>query len=225
VSVVDLVATLDALLPQTQCARCGYDGCRPYAEALARGEARANRCVPGGQETAHALSSALGVPALALDLGGGASAAWCLVAVDEAACIGCTLCLDACPVDAIVGARKLTHTVLGDVCTGCELCLAACPVDCIEAGAACEAEAGGGVGVVRAGEPGFVAAWNASRAPAARLRSDRRRARLARTGSRRRRSAPGASRLPSAAGVAERQAVIAAAVARSRARRARHCET
>lgn len=126
------VDEFDALLPQTQCTQCGFSGCRPYAEALARGEAEINRCPPGGAEGVARLAALAGSAALPLDPSCGAEGPLRLAVIDEAACIGCTLCLQACPVDAIVGAGKRMHTVLLDECTGCELCVPPCPVDCIE---------------------------------------------------------------------------------------------
>ncbi len=127
-----LADRLDALLPQTQCGRCGYAGCRPYAEAMARGEAGGNRCPPGGVEGIAALSRMLGTPSLPLDPGCGTHAPRLLARIREADCIGCTKCIAACPVDAIVGAAKRMHSALAAWCTGCELCVAPCPVDCIE---------------------------------------------------------------------------------------------
>ncbi|HEY2968189.1 MAG TPA: RnfABCDGE type electron transport complex subunit B [Casimicrobiaceae bacterium] len=126
-----LVERIDALLPQTQCRRCGYDGCRPYAHAIAQGSATINQCPPGGDDTVAALSKLLGVPLLPLDASHGESGPLLSARIDETACIGCTLCIAACPVDAIVGAAKLMHTVLAERCTGCELCVPPCPVDCI----------------------------------------------------------------------------------------------
>jgi electron transport complex protein RnfB len=126
-----LVERIDALLPQTQCRRCGYDGCRPYARAIAQGSATINQCPPGGDDTVAALSKLLGVPLLPLDARHGESGPLLSARIDETACIGCTLCIAACPVDAIVGAAKLMHTVLAERCTGCELCVPPCPVDCI----------------------------------------------------------------------------------------------
>ena len=126
-----LVAALDALLPQTQCTRCGYDGCRPYAEALAAGTTALNRCPPGGEATIRALAARLQRPALPLDPACGSEGPSLLVWIDAARCIGCARCLPPCPTDAIVGARRVLHTVIPELCTGCELCLPACPVDCI----------------------------------------------------------------------------------------------
>jgi H+/Na+-translocating ferredoxin:NAD+ oxidoreductase subunit B len=126
-----LAARIDAALPQTQCRRCGYPACLPYAEAIARGEAAINRCPPGGMEGVRTLARITGRPVLALDPGCGAETPPRVAFIDEAACIGCTKCIQACPVDAIVGASKLMHTVIADLCTGCELCLPPCPVDCI----------------------------------------------------------------------------------------------
>ena len=128
----DLVERLDRLLPQTQCGQCGFDGCRPYAEAMAKGEAGIDRCPPGGDAGARALARLLGVPALPYDRSRGTHAPALVAAIVDADCIGCTKCIQACPVDAIVGASKLMHAVIAPLCTGCELCLPACPVDCIE---------------------------------------------------------------------------------------------
>lgn len=127
-----IVEQIDALLPQTQCGQCGHPGCRPYAEAIAAGEAH-NRCPPGGEDTVVALSELLGREVLALDAEEQAVVGVKRVAViREAECIGCTKCIQACPVDAIVGAAKLMHTVIADECTGCDLCIEPCPVDCID---------------------------------------------------------------------------------------------
>ena len=122
---------IDAILPQTQCTKCGYAGCRPYAEAMAAGEAEINRCPPGGAEGIAALSALVGRAALPLDPACGVERALEVAEIVEADCIGCAKCILACPVDAIVGAAKLMHTVLVEECTGCELCIAPCPVDCI----------------------------------------------------------------------------------------------
>ena len=119
---------IDAILPQTQCRQCGYSGCRPYAEAVATGHADLNRCPPGGPETLRTLSELTGLPVKPLESVGKPPA---VARIDEAVCIGCTLCIQACPVDAIVGAANLMHTVIAAECSGCELCLPPCPVDCI----------------------------------------------------------------------------------------------
>jgi electron transport complex protein RnfB len=122
---------IDRLLPQTQCTRCGYPGCKPYAEALAAGEADINRCPPGGAATIAELAALLGRAPLPLDPACGVEAPPRVALIDESRCIGCFKCVDACPVDAIVGAAKRMHTVIAAECTGCELCVAPCPVDCI----------------------------------------------------------------------------------------------
>jgi electron transport complex protein RnfB len=127
----DLTEVLDVLLPQTQCRQCGHAGCRPYAAAMAAGQARANQCPPGGAEVARALAAALGADYAPVDPRFGLTKPPAVALIDEAACIGCTLCIQACPVDAIVGAAQHMHTVISDACTGCELCLPPCPVDCI----------------------------------------------------------------------------------------------
>ena len=126
-----LAQRLDALLPQTQCTQCGYDGCRPYAEALAARIAEPNQCPPGGDAGAERLARLLGREPLALDPARYPYRPPQVALIDEATCIGCTKCIQACPVDAIVGASKLMHTVIASWCTGCELCLPPCPVDCI----------------------------------------------------------------------------------------------
>jgi Na+-translocating ferredoxin:NAD+ oxidoreductase subunit B len=122
---------LDALLPQTQCTRCGYHGCRPYAEAMARGAAPINQCPPGGADTIAALARLLAREVLPLNPANGSAGPPLVAQIDEDVCIGCAKCLPPCPVDAIVGAAKQLHTVLLAECTGCELCIAPCPVDCI----------------------------------------------------------------------------------------------
>jgi electron transport complex protein RnfB len=127
----NLVGRIDALLPQTQCTRCGYAACRPYAEAIARGAAAINRCPPGGMDGVRALAQLTGQPVVPLDPTCGEELPPRVAVIDEAVCIGCTKCIQACPVDAIVGASKLMHTVIADLCTGCELCVPPCPVDCI----------------------------------------------------------------------------------------------
>ncbi len=129
-----IVDELDAALPQTQCGQCGFPGCRPYAEAMAAGEADINQCPPGGEATIQQLADILGVEPkpLSEDHAENAAEELLVAKIIEDDCIGCTLCIQACPVDAIVGASKQMHTVIEDECTGCELCLPPCPVDCIE---------------------------------------------------------------------------------------------
>jgi len=127
----DLSERLDRLLPQTQCGQCGYAGCRPYAEAMAAGTAGTDRCPPGGDAGAIALARVLGVAPRPYDRARGVHKPPQVAVVVEADCIGCTKCIQACPVDAIIGAAKFMHVVIEPLCTGCELCVPACPVDCI----------------------------------------------------------------------------------------------
>ena len=127
---MSLIQRIDALLPQTQCGKCGHPGCKPYAQGIVDGEP-INKCPPGGEETIVALAELLKIPVLELDISRGPAPPQ-IAFIREAECIGCTKCIQACPVDAIVGAAKLMHTVLIDECTGCDLCVAPCPVDCIE---------------------------------------------------------------------------------------------
>ena len=124
-----LVDEVDRLLPQTQCAQCGYPGCRPYAQAIVDGDAGINLCPPGGDDTVRRLASLLGREPL--PLAEPPPESHVVAVIDEAVCIGCTHCRAACPVDAIIGAHQLMHTVIASECTGCELCIAPCPVDCI----------------------------------------------------------------------------------------------
>ncbi|HEC30197.1 MAG TPA: electron transport complex subunit RsxB [Gammaproteobacteria bacterium] len=127
-----VVDKIDSLLPQTQCGQCGYPGCRPYAEAITRGEAEINQCPPGGGATIAALADLLGVDSKPLNPENGIEEdIKTVVIIDEDICIGCTLCIQACPVDAILGAAKQMHTVITDECTGCNLCIPPCPVECI----------------------------------------------------------------------------------------------
>ena len=211
---------IDALLPQTQCTRCGFDGCRPYAEALAAGTAAINRCPPGGEAGVARLASLLGVPPLPLDPACGAAQPPTVALVDESRCIGCTLCIQACPVDAIVGASRRMHTVLADACTGCGLCLPPCPVDCISLETVESLRARG-----HRLEPRPESGWQ-DRAHQARARFENRRTRLARAGAERearlaRKAADKLASLPAGDPDAERRrALVEAALARARARRA-----
>jgi len=127
----DLAERIDALLPQTQCTKCGYDGCRPYAHAIAAGRAAINQCPPGGDEGVARLAALLRREIVPLNPANGQFRPPQVAVIDEEICIGCTKCIQACPVDAIVGASKLMHTVIASWCTGCELCIPPCPVDCI----------------------------------------------------------------------------------------------
>ncbi len=126
-----LVDKIDAILPQTQCGQCGHPGCKPYATAIANGEADINQCPPGGEEGIRKLADLLGREFKPLNAENGAEKPKSVAFIDENTCIGCTLCIQACPVDAISGAAKQMHTIIAPLCTGCELCLAPCPVDCI----------------------------------------------------------------------------------------------
>ena len=211
-AVVGEIDAVDALLPQTQCRRCGYDACRPYAEALARGEADINRCPPGGAVTVATLARALGRPVVPLDPACGVEGRRETARIDESECIGCTVCIRACPVDAIIGARRWMHAVLECECTGCGLCVGPCPVDCISMVSA------------RTG-PMTVEAWLAERAPLARRRFERRRARESalEAAPHRREQAERTDAVESlrTRTMEQRRADIAAAVARVEARRAR----
>jgi Na+-translocating ferredoxin:NAD+ oxidoreductase subunit B len=196
-----LAQRVDAALPQTQCRQCGHDGCAPYADAVAGGEA-INRCPPGGDSAIAALALLTGRPRVPLDRAFGDHRPLAVARVDESWCIGCTLCIDACPVDAIVGAAKRMHTVLPSLCTGCELCLPPCPVDCIV--------------MVPAGR-----AWSPEDARAARLRFDARGRRLAREHRSAGKPAPDTRPAGTSTGPASAKAdAIAAALERARARRA-----
>ena len=126
-----VVDQIDAILPQTQCGQCSYPGCRPYAEAIASGEAEINQCPPGGETVILALADLLGREPKPLNEEHGEHKGKTVVVIDEQVCIGCTLCIQACPVDAILGAAKQMHTVIKDECTGCNLCIPPCPVECI----------------------------------------------------------------------------------------------
>jgi len=188
---------IDALLPQTQCTRCGYAGCAPYAAAVARGDAAINRCPPGGATTIRALATLTGHPPLPLDPACGAESALLVAVIDEARCIGCTLCIAACPVDAIIGAAKRMHAVLPSLCSGCELCVAPCPVDCIDLAPAARE-------------------WGAPDAAAARSRHRARAARLARGAPV---EPPEASAACADSSREARERAVAEALTRARARR------
>ena len=162
-----LADRIEDLLPQTQCTKCGYPACRPYAEAIAAGSASYNQCPPGGAEGVARLAALLGKPVIPINPVHGLERERPVAVIDESACIGCTLCIQACPVDAIVGAAKQMHTVIASLCTGCDLCVPPCPVDCID---------------MQAATPGRTgwAAWSQADANAARARHDARTSRLQR---------------------------------------------
>ncbi len=208
---------VDAVLPQTQCTRCGYPDCRSYAQAIADGEAAINRCPPGGQEGVQRLAALTGAPELPLDSGRGLEGPRLLAVIDEAWCIGCTLCIQACPVDCIVGAAKAMHTVIDAQCTGCELCVPACPVDCISLHPV-------------TGERTGWRAWSPEQANEARqryrFRSERlvrarreNEARLAARAAEKLADLAAASRLQDPQALARKRALVEAALARARARR------
>ncbi len=159
--VQGLAAQILAALPQTQCTRCGYPDCAAYAQAIAEGAAAINQCPPGGQEGIRRLSAITGQPVMPLNPANGLEGPRSVAVIDENWCIGCTLCLPACPTDAIMGSNKLMHTVIEPHCTGCELCLPVCPVDCISM----EIVTGSATGTAT----GWVA-WSAQQADAARSR-------------------------------------------------------
>jgi electron transport complex protein RnfB len=208
-----LVDAIDALLPQTQCTRCGYAGCRPYAEAIAAGSAPINQCPPGGAAGIAELAALLRRAVLPLNPANGAEKPLAVAVIDEALCIGCTLCIQACPVDCIVGAPTKMHTVIESQCTGCDLCLPPCPMDCIA--------------MVPVQPP---RAWMRAEAEAARNRYAERNARRATEKARneRRLAEKAVARLAeldarydlTAEQVARRKSVVEAALARARARRA-----
>jgi electron transport complex protein RnfB len=162
-----LANQLEDLLPQTQCTKCGYPACRPYAQAIADGEANHNQCPPGGIEGVARLAQLLGKPVIPINPLNGIERPRPVAVIDESRCIGCTLCIQVCPVDAILGAAKQMHTILPDLCTGCDLCVAPCPVDCIA------------MVEVTPGKTGW-AAWSQQQADAARARHDFRNFRLQR---------------------------------------------
>lgn len=156
-SSASLAEQINDALPQTQCQRCGYDDCRAYADAIAQGIAAINQCPPGGQEGVTRLAAITGQAALPLSAQHGVEGPLRLARIDEAACIGCTLCIDVCPVDCVIGAPKVMHGIIEPLCTGCELCLPVCPVDCITMHAVDAAKSG-------------WSAWSAAQAEQARDR-------------------------------------------------------
>lgn len=211
---------INALLPQTQCTSCGYPDCAHYAQAIARGEAEINLCPPGGAEGIERLARATGRPVIPLNPVHGVEGPRYWAVIEEDWCIGCTMCIKACPVDCIVGAPKQMHTVIEEQCTGCELCIPACPVDCIS------------LVPVHAQEPRPTgwAAWSPAEAQAARQRHDERQARLVRAEQEQaeRLRAKAAHKLAHLAELtkisdegelARKRAVVEAALARARARR------
>jgi electron transport complex protein RnfB len=211
------VERLDAALPQTQCTRCGYPDCRSYAEAIAAGQAAINRCPPGGAEGVARLAALTGQPVQPLDPACGAEGPRLLAVIDEAWCIGCTLCIKACPVDCISGTNKRMHTVIDADCTGCELCVPACPVDCISL-------------VPVTGERSGWQAWSAEQAAAARTAYQQRNARRARhqrehdarleaKAAAKLADLPAHTRHTDPAVIDRKRAVIEAALARARAKR------
>lgn len=196
---------IDALLPQTQCQRCGYDGCRAYAEAVAAGEADINRCPPGGDDTVHQLAALTGHTVRPIDDDCGTAWPPKVAFIREDECIGCTRCIQACPVDAIIGATKQMHTVLADDCTGCELCVPVCPVDCIDMPTATAAT----------GQPAWPPATelDSTRAAQARAHFEARQLRLHRQS---RGRGPRRNRMETT----QKRETIAEALARARAKRA-----
>lgn len=212
---VTLADRIEDLLPQTQCTKCGYPGCRPYAEAVARGDAGYNQCPPGGAQGIARLAALLSKPVVPLNPENGEERARPLAVIDETLCIGCTLCMQACPVDAIVGAPKLMHTVVAELCTGCDLCVPPCPVDCIAM-------------TPVTGERTGWDAWSQAQADSARERHERRTKRLerereaAQARAAARRAEAAASAAPELTGqraddeAAKKRAIIQAALERAR---------
>jgi Na+-translocating ferredoxin:NAD+ oxidoreductase subunit B len=213
----ELVRRIDAALPQTQCTRCGYPDCKSYAQAIATGEAGINRCPPGGQEGVSRLAALTGQPVTRLDPSNGIEGPLTVAVIDEAWCIGCTLCIKACPTDAVLGSHKLMHTVIETYCTGCELCIPVCPVDCISL-------------EVVSGERTGWDAWTSGQAAEARERYHRRNERLEREKREHEQRLEAKARMKLAdlethslhtdpAVLDKKRAVIEAALARARARR------
>lgn len=205
------VDAIDELLPQTQCRRCGYDGCRPYAEAIAAGEADINRCPPGGQATVDRLADLTGLEAKPLDPACGDASIARVAVIREAECIGCTRCIQVCPTDAIIGAAKQMHTVIEGDCTGCELCVPACPVDCIDM-----PESSPDTGQPLWPPPRAI---DAERAARARRLFQARQRRLNRSTTRRRRHSRHDSTYDARQESAAKQSTLADAIARAKAKR------
>ena len=209
---MSLADAIDALLPQTQCTKCGYPGCRPYADAIAQGSADINQCPPGGVTGIINLAALLKRPILPLNPANGVEKPLQVALIEERLCIGCTLCIQACPVDAIVGAARLMHTVVPQLCTGCDLCVAPCPMDCI---------------AMVPADPPHV--WSPADADAARARFHARRERLAREKARQDETLEAKALATRAEPVARddlkppqirhQHAIVAAAVERARKRR------
>lgn len=213
---MNLADLIDAALPQTQCTRCGYPDCRRYADAIAAGEAEINQCPPGGAEGVARLAALTGRPALPLNPVNGIEATRGVAVIDEAWCIGCTLCIKVCPADCIVGAPKAMHVVVASQCTGCELCVPACPVDCISMPEVTTATG--------------WAAWSRPQADEARERyafrqfrrhreAEENEARLAAKAEAKLADLPAASAITDPAQLDRKRAAIEAALARARAKR------
>jgi Na+-translocating ferredoxin:NAD+ oxidoreductase subunit B len=217
-----IVDAIDAALPQTQCTRCGYPDCRAYAEAMASGSAAINRCPPGGAEGVMRLAALTGRPPLPLDPACGSEGPLRRALIDEAWCIGCTLCITACPVDCIVGSNKRMHTVIAPQCTGCELCVPACPVDCISM-VAVDAHPKAATGWSAWSEAQAADArqhYRATTARRARARAEHDE-RLAAKAAAQRADLPAASGLEAPTALERKHALIEAALARARVRRDR----
>jgi electron transport complex protein RnfB len=212
-----LADRIDAALPQTQCTRCGYPDCRSYAQAIAQGEAGIDQCPPGGAEGVRRLAALTGRPVVPLKPAHGTEGPRRIAVIDETWCIGCTLCIKACPVDCIVGAPKAMHTVIEPLCTGCELCIPACPVDCIELEPATPGRSGWD-----AWSPG-QAAEARERYSLHRQRLERERRendeRLAARAAAKLADLQAASRLSDPLALERKRAIVEAALARARARR------
>jgi electron transport complex protein RnfB len=215
---VTFAERLHAALPQTQCTRCGYPDCRAYAEAMASGEADIDRCPPGGAEGIGRLAAITGKPVIPLNPANGVEGPRTVAVIDEAWCIGCTLCLDACPTDAILGANKRMHTVIEPACTGCELCVPVCPVDCIALENASGARTGWAAWSEEQAQQALARyEWHRERGERATREQNER---LARKAEAKLADLPGQTHGAEGAEADRKRAVIEAALARARARRA-----